>query len=902
MNCPKCSAYVADDASFCPQCGQSLSAPMFGSQPSFCGMCGSPVMPGQKFCGNCSAPIGLAQPPSGLNNTQYVDLGRSFDPDVHEGVFLTVFEGNRKMFETSLTEFGKNEVTFGSSLKNDLIITSSARLIADFHGRFLIDGKKVAINDCSGSGSMRVNGEVKPSAVVSPGDVITIGEYGQPWPITMLLSYDLANWRTVDLSHYDSFTIGRGNGNDLVIPTPSISVDHALLQRNPQTRQWGIIDRNSFNGTYVNGSTANVFTALNQGDTVFLANVHVIFLGEVLLVNTERGGVDVSCSHLVMIRKQKGKKRVTTDDVSLHINPGRFVAIIGGSGSGKSTLLNELNGTDPATHGRVFVNGVDLYANYGTLKNAIGYVPQQDIVYDNLRVVEALRYSAELRMPPDSTKEERETRVDEVISMLELDKERDNFIGRLSGGQKKRASIAVELLADPRLLFLDEPTSGLDPGIEGNLMRKLQTMAHEGRTIILVTHTTTNLHLCDKIIFMGPGGKLCYEGDPSGALTFFDTDDYAQIYGMVDKDAATWSQKFVEMRLTNPEKSASASGQQLESGHTASFGKQLSTLTRRYAKLVINDRARLALLLLQAPVLAALICLVTGDGCFSIYEDTKSCLFAIACAAFWVGILNAIQEICKEDDIYQREYAGGLNIVAYVFSKVIVLGVLCIIQSAMLAGVFCAINGVPEYPSGTSPLINPALEIFITVLLTTLSAMCLGLLVSALFRNPDRAIAMAPILIMPQILFSGLIFELKGAAEAISVFVNCRWSMEAFGTTANLNSLDYSLVGDEVDLSGVELNNIEVETPATTVDTTVDTALGSQNVTVDVPADTTVVDSIQIPDGTKQTLTSDMYPHDLEDAFTFSLPHLFADWGILALFCIVCIAGCCLLLKSRARR
>ncbi|MBR3318166.1 MAG: ABC transporter permease [Atopobiaceae bacterium] len=250
------------------------------------------------------------------------------------------------------------------------------------------------------------------------------------------------------------------------------------------------------------------------------------------------------------------------------------------------------------------------------------------------------------------------------------------------------------------------------------------------------------------------------------------------------QDAAPWAQQ-AGAPVTEVEK--------------APVGRQLGTLVRRYAKLIRNDPFRLALLIGQTLLLAILIAFVTGDGCFTIYENTKSCLFALSCAAFWVGILDSIQEICKERPIFQRETDGGIRVASYVLSKLVVLGVLCLVQAALFTATFCAFMslfwGVGWTETGF--MLMPG-QLFATSAFIMLSAMCLGLFVSALFKNPNRAIACAPLLIMPQILFAGVVVELTGVVETISYFVSCRWGMSGYGTTAQLTTLNKSLVGKVV--------------------------------------------------------------------------------------------------------
>ena len=577
-----------------------------------------------------------------------------------------------------------------------------------------------------------------------------------------------------------------------------------------------------------------------------------------------RGGADLVAYELVRYRGRGRKKRMTTDHVSLHILPGEFVAIIGGSGAGKSTLLNELSGGEPADEGRVYVNGIDLYANYEAMREHIGYVPQADIVYDNLTLRDMLMFAAELRMSSESTVEERAERVESVIHKLQLTEVADSLIGNMSGGQKKRASIGVELLADPQLLFLDEPTSGLDPKTERHMMELCALMAREGRTVIMVTHTTTNLHLCDKVIILGPGGKLCYFGNAVQGPAFFGENSYLTVYEKMEAEPDFYVQKLAATRtdLATARVNKQAMIPVLKDAKAPSE-KQFRTLCKRYAKLIFNDRSRLALLILQAPLLAALIAYVAGENCFEIYENTKSCLFALSCAAFWVGILDAIQEICKERMIFLREYEGGLRITAYLGSKVLVLGVLCFLQSILITTVFCAIVPASMAPDPLfgSTMARP-LELFASIFLTTMSAMCLGLLVSALFKNPDRAIAMAPILIMPQILFSGIVVELKGIVYTISNFIFCRWGMQAMGSSADLDNLPLSMYGE----------SITVETPQ-----------GYQS--MEITADT------GLP---RPELDATMYDPNMFN--------LFASWSVLLVSCALCIFICYVLLNASVHR
>ena len=717
--------------------------------------------------------------------------------DQHPGnsgssLLLTVFDGISAPVNVRLNPAESTCVYFGRSDNNQIVLKS--HLVSGQHGRFVFrDGNwfvedKAMYSSSGSTNGLIYNHRLVRSACLGAGCFFRIDASTQAAADGVLFMFSAASsndrWSVTALNDRNSLLIGRDAACDIRLEHISVSRQHARLVL--KADGWYIVDNNSTNGVIVNGMRVNGSARLYDRDIIFISSCKLIFTQVGVFYFNFKSGISVDTDQVVIKRKDKKGWKVTCDHVSLGVRPGELVSIVGGSGAGKSTVLNCMCGYLEPAAGHVYINGVDLYSHFDTLKSLIGYVPQQDIVYDNLSLYDMLMYTAKLRLPKDTSPEEQEAAINRAIATVELTEKKDALIKALSGGQRKRASIAVELLSDPKLLFLDEPASGLDPGTERSLMNSLRRMADEGKTIILVTHSTLQLQMCDKVVFMGKGGKLCFCGSYSSALAFFGAKDVVDIYSMINDFSTEWSNRYKASRGHQETASAASS---VAKPVPKQRLRQLGVLSARYIKLVLNDRQRLLLLLLQAPLLAALISFVADGEQFVQYEMTKSLLFALSCSAFWVGMLNAIQEICKERTILKREYMTGLSLSSYISSKILVLGFMCVIQSLLLTGVFALLVGLPD----EGVMMAPFLELLLTTFITALASTAMGLFVSSLFTNADRAMTIAPILLMPQILFSGLIFKLSGATEVISWAAICRWSMEGYGTTANLNDLPLRL-------------------------------------------------------------------------------------------------------------
>lgn len=504
------------------------------------------------------------------------------------------------------------------------------------------------------------------------------------------------------------------------------------------------------------------------------------------------------------VTNQSGHKRRLLDHISLVIEPGQVVALVGGSGAGKSTLMRTLLGIEPTNAGQVKLNGQPLREDFERYRHQIGYVPQDDIIHADLTVAEALTYAAKLRLSPNHNIRKIIHVTLHQIGMLE---HRNTLVKRLSGGQRKRISIGVELLADPKLFFLDEPTSGLDPGLDKKMMQLLRHLADQGRTIILITHATTNLYLCDRVAFLGQGGRLCYFGPPAQARSFFEleSDDFADIYNELARSESivrTWVhryrqsphyQEYIAQKLVQKIQTTAPSDPSIDLPPRQSLIEQLQLLGDRYSQILLRDRINLGISLLTAPVGIILIMLaVQNRGAFLLNSDTDihaaptalRVLFIFTCAGLWVGLSSSLQEIVKEIGIYRRERLINLDIGAYLGSKLGVLGLLTIMQTFLIMLMISV-----GFQSPRITLFPWSIGMMVTTFLTLFTSVNLGLMVSALVKNISQANSALPLLLIPQIIFSGVLFQSAGIGKLLSWLTLSRWSIGAYGTLTDINGL-----------------------------------------------------------------------------------------------------------------
>ncbi|MFI5690158.1 FHA domain-containing protein [Streptomyces sp. NPDC051636] len=590
--------------------------------------------------------------------------------------------------------------------------------------------------------------------------------------------------------------IGREGDNDLVIEDDlGVSRHHAELRAHADGT-YEIVDLGSHNGTFLNGRpVAHALVA--EGDIVGIGRSAFCLFGDQFREYVDSGEVSLDV-HNVTVAVDGGRKELIAG-ISFPVGAKCLLAVVGPSGAGKSTLLNALTGLRPADHGTVLYDGRDLYRNYPELRQRIGLVPQDDILHTQLTVRRALVYAAELRFPQDTASAEREARVDEVIQELGLQERAEQAIHRLSGGQRKRVSVALELLTKPSLLFLDEPTSGLDPGMDRSVMAMLRGLADDGRTVIVVTHSVLSLKVCDRLLVLAPGGRTAYYGPPGDALDFFGFSDWPEAFEAFEADRGRdWAGEY--RRSPQHRQYVDAAGARQPAQQTAArvsgplpqrqaWTAQLRTLVRRYAAALSADRTFVGVMI-ALPFVMGLLARALAGSRLAQGSATRA-LLILCVGAVLTGAANAVRELIKERIIYQRERAVGLSRSAYVMSKVIVLGTITVLQAVVLTLVALAGIGL-NAPGGHGVFTAPLLEITLAVALLAFTAMMLGLLISALVNKEEVTMPLLVLLAIVQVVFCGALLPLHGVLGIVAWLVPSRWALAAMASTIGLARIDPS--------------------------------------------------------------------------------------------------------------
>ncbi|MEU1501372.1 FHA domain-containing protein [Streptomyces sp. NPDC005732] len=604
--------------------------------------------------------------------------------------------------------------------------------------------------------------------------------------------------------------IGRALENELVVSDLQVSRHHAEFHATPDGR-FEIRDLGSHNGTYVNGMpiAKGGSALLGPNDIVGVGHSTFRLVGDRLEEFVDTGEVSFSARHLTVT--VDGGKQILKD-VSFGVPEKSLIAVIGPSGSGKSTLLKALTGYRPANQGDVLYDNRNLYKQFAELRQRIGLVPQDDILHKELTVKKALKYAAKLRFPADTTGEEREARIDEVLRELKLDIHKEKKVTSLSGGQRKRVSVALELLTKPSLIFLDEPTSGLDPGMDRDVMQLLRGLADDGRTVLVVTHSVAELAICDKLLVMAPGGSVAYFGPPEEALNFFGYETWADVFSAFenyrDYDwAGRWkgSQHYqmyaADIDAVAPQSVNVPPQQAMKPPKPQSWGSQLTTLVRRYVSVIASDKGFLALTVILPAVLGSVSLLIDSDktllvnpiitksGVHVANGTATTVLLILAVGACFAGAANSVRELIKERVIYERERATGLSRSAYLMSKVIVLGVVTLLQGALVGAIGFGSRTVPDKGLILTGL--PKVELTLPIMALGFASMMFGLVISSLVKTAEKTMPLLVMFAIVQVVFTGCLFILNGTigVNQFSYLMPARWAVAAAGATLDFNNI-----------------------------------------------------------------------------------------------------------------
>lgn len=836
--CPHCGGAIQRaGAAFCPACGQSL--PRAAAVPY------SPP----------PAPQGpSAGPPT-------VAGAAMFTPAAH----LVIQEPGQPQRAVALTGAC---ATVGRDPACTIVIQNPA--VSRHHAEIDLVGREYRVRDLGSTNGTSVNGRPLSDPQgqrLADNDIIRIGDQrGNTVGLTFRTqSPGLAASARIDMGPLNlqgvaAYTMGRDPASNLHLAHPSVSRHHARVEPGPGGG-YILRDLGSANGTFVNGALLRgAARPLQPGDIIQIGPYKIEYGAAGLTQYAPTGNYRLDGLRLTrsirvapaltdrLLHGAHDAHKLILNDVSISIYPKEFVALVGGSGAGKSTLMNALSGFIPA-EGQVLVNGDDLYTNFAAYRSTLGYVPQDDIIHGQLPARVALTYVARLRLP-DATDAEISQRVNDALAQVEMTEHADKPVNRLSGGQRKRVSIAAELLADPGLFFLDEPTSGLDPGLEKKMMYTLRRLADSGRTIILVTHATANIDQCTHVAFMADG-RLCYFGPPADAKKFFNANDFSDIYtrlsqpldpvnnppppgwslapGQKGSASEAWEQCFrasADYQQFVRQRSQAAAGGAPAQRRPAPRQKvstlqQYAVLTRRYFELIRRDRLSLFILLAVMPIIGILLLMMANtndligkppdqvrtevqqeisdsrdDEDPDANDERFQGSYAVAGSAQKILFMLALASSLL------GTFAAAYEIVKeepiYRRERMVNLEILPYLLSkfTVLGGfalvqclLLLTIIGSKVTLPGEGLFAAGKVEMYLTLVFAALAGVALGLFVSALVRASSAVIYVVLLILFVQIMFAGAIFELPAATKPISYMTPTRWALEALGSTTNMEQL-----------------------------------------------------------------------------------------------------------------
>ena len=597
-----------------------------------------------------------------------------------------------------------------------------------------------------------------------------------------------------------SATVGRAKTNNVVVNDALASRVHAVLVSSPAGLE--IRDNNSSNGTFVNG-TLITRAMLRDGDIVTIGNTDLVATGRTLEPRPAAARTSGLAAYGLGLTVD-GHSLLT--DVSFTAKPGTLTAVIGPSGAGKSTLVKLIGGAVPPTAGVVAFDGHDVHAEYASMRSRIGMVPQDDVVHHQLTVEQALSYAAELRLPPDTSIEDRRQVVKQVLDELELTPHMKTRVDKLSGGQRKRASVAMELLTGPSLLILDEPTSGLDPALDRQVMTMLRRLADAGRVVVVVTHSLTYVSMCDQLLLLAPGGKTAFADPPAEIGPAMGSTDWADIFARVSTDPDGVHRAFLARHPAAPRRpSPTAGAAPLGRPPRSSRWRQVLTLVRRQTRLITADRGYFAFLALLPFVLGVLSLAVPGNTGLgnanpTAPEEPIDILILLNIGAVFMGTALTVRDLVGERMIFQRERAVGLSASAYLMAKVVVFSGAALIETAVMVAIMTIGKGAPSHGGVLlgRGVLSGVVELYLTLAATAMASAMVGLALSSLARSTEQVLPLLVVTIMISMVLAGGLIPVTGrlVLDQMSWLVPARWGFAAAASTVDLNHIEAALPVD----------------------------------------------------------------------------------------------------------
>ena len=725
----------------------------------------------------------------------------------------------------------KDRIVIGRGPEADLRVPDTLRFISGQHVEVLKRDGTFFVRDLNSTNGTLLNNQLLPPGQFHPlmhEAIIRFGddEFGISVGLTFInptaqaapMNGFLQAAPPTEIAKVKHVLIGRTPNCDLVLDHPEVSRRHALIRQIED--KFFIEDLDSSNGTLVNDQPVT-HAELHEGDLIQICTFLLHFQDGKLVPYQSSGMRLDACGLSKDIKTKSGTRRIL-DNINLSILPREFIALVGGSGAGKSTLLNALIGIRRGV-GEVKLNGHDFYKGYESFRSQLGYVPQSDILHTSLTVETAMDYASRLRLPASLTPDERRSRIDAVLETVSMNTPavRKTRISNLSGGQRKRVSIAAELLADPKLIYLDEATSGLDPGLEKKMMHTLRRMADEGRTVVLVTHATNNIIQTDHVAFLSEG-KLVYFGPSEDTLNFFGVEEFADIYERIDNRGAEWRTVFEEKKpeqhkkyVADRQKSLATTPRRKLPRNDFGIGdyfRQLLVLTQRSLSVLASDPITLFLMLLLFPVTATLQLVIakpdilTGNlailadpvaaaktmlESYTPFPHTNTFVFVMGLEAVLTGLFVPSNDLVKERSIFLRERMVNLKVLPYLLSKALLYSAFVVVQVLLYLIIISFGVEIPE----RGLYFNGYIELFITLYLTMMAGISFGLIISAVSKSTEMAIYILTMLLFFQFFFAGAVFDLRGNRfEPMSYLSTTRWSLTALGVTIDMDKIAESTI------------------------------------------------------------------------------------------------------------